>query len=573
MINIPYRPSMILAGLLAAASCLVPPAARAGSEGAMPKDFVLPPMSYGKGMFFKSHPDAYAQFLSKLAHRPADVSAQDGPPHDPPEGGPWQGAPRAPAANLCNPILLTDGTVLVASGDTPDWYKLTPDINGDYAHGTWSQVASLPVINGTQYAPLYHATGLLPDGRVIIMGGEYDGTNYGVWTNQGAIYDPVANSWTPVPAPLGAGWNQIGDAQSVMLADGTFMLASCCGYPDVDATLNPNRLDWYATGAPRYAGSYQDEQGYELLPNGKVLTIDVWSTYPNGNPSNAEVYDPKSGRWISAGNTPVSLVDPEQCGNYEIGPAVVRGDGTVVAFGGNTGCVTGATNDPTAIYDSKLNSWTAGPYVPAVCGSDSATSCSLADAPAALLPDGNVLFAASSGYGNAPTHFFEYSSTNSITQVPDTLFWSKQSGAYYYNFLVLPTGQILSTDFSKTAEIYTPAGNPVAAWAPIVLQAPKQVAPGGSYTIVGEQLSGRSQGAFYGDDAQMGTNYPLVRIVNAATGHVFYARTFSISTMSVGEKVVGSTRFTVPGTVETGTSYLYVVADGIASQPTTVDVQ
>ena len=48
-------------------------------------------------------------------------------------------------------------------------------LTGNYANGTWSQLASLPVINGTQYAPLYFASAVLPDGRVLIMGGEFNG--------------------------------------------------------------------------------------------------------------------------------------------------------------------------------------------------------------------------------------------------------------------------------------------------------------------------------------------------------------------------------------------------------------
>ena len=39
----------------------------------------------------------------------------------------------------------------------------------------------------------------------------------------GAIYDPVKNKWTPVNPP--AGWSTIGDAQAILLANGTYMQA------------------------------------------------------------------------------------------------------------------------------------------------------------------------------------------------------------------------------------------------------------------------------------------------------------------------------------------------------------
>ena len=43
-----------------------------------------------------------------------------------------------------NPILLTDGTVLVQDAGFPDWWRLTPDNKGSYVNGTWTQIASLP---------------------------------------------------------------------------------------------------------------------------------------------------------------------------------------------------------------------------------------------------------------------------------------------------------------------------------------------------------------------------------------------------------------------------------------------
>lgn len=535
------------------------------SPGTQTMQPVPPPLSVRRAEFFKNHPAEYADFLSKLPRHPA------GPPQAtrhravPATSGTWQVAVNPfPPGGSSNPLLLTDGTVIVADGDSPYWYKLTPDINGSYVNGTWIQIASLPVIGGQQYAPLYHASVVLPDGRALIMGGEYNDSNNGVWTSLGAIYDPVANTWTAVTSP--SGWT-IGDAESTILADGTFMLAACCNDPAADALFDATNLTWTSTGAPNAGEDYQDEQGYELLPNGDVLTIDVWTNYPNGGATNAERYSPSSGTWSSAGNTPVSLVDPSACGNWEIGPAVLRPDGTVVAFGGNTGCTTSPAN-PTAIYDSSANTWTAGPNVPKISGS----YYDLADAPGALLPDGNILFAASPGYGDSPTHFFEFSTTNTIAQVADTVDYAGSSGAYYYNFLVLPSGQIMATDFSSLPEFYTPAGSPNSSWAPVISSAPSSVTIGSTYTISGTQFNGLSQGGYYGDDYQGATNYPLVRITNNSTSHVFYARTTNPSNSSVAPGDAVSVSFTVAENTETGASSLVVVANGIASTPVSVTV-
>jgi hypothetical protein len=72
----------------------------------------------------------------------------------------------------------------------------------------------------------------------------------------------------------------------------------------------------------------------------------------------------------------------------------------------------------------------------------------------------------------------------------------------------------------------------------------------------------------------MATSYPLVRITNNASGHVFYARTHNHSTMGVATRTKKvSTHFDVPSGIETGASSLVVVANGNASAAVNVTVQ
>ena len=559
-------------GAAALAAVLAGPGVPARADQApTPLDVIPPPMSAATSSYFRANPGALADLMAGMPRRDAAAPAQ-ALAGLPPGGGTWQTVKTVAPGYLSNPLLLTDGTVIAENTDAPQWYKLTPDSKGSYVNGTWSKIASLPVINGVQYAPLYHASAVLPDGRVIIMGGEYNNSNDESWTKLGAIYDPLANKWTPVPAP--SGWTRIGDAQSSMLANGTFLLASCCSDPAADALFNAKALTWTKTGAPTAGDNYQDEQGYELLPSGNVLTIDLWTHYnTGGGATNTEQYRPASGTWANGGNTPKPLGDPAKCGTWEIGPAALRPSGSLVAFGGNTGCVAGATSDPTALLKTSTGVWTAGPNIPAVCGTNGKTSCSLADAPAAVLPDGNILFAASAGYPQAPTHFFEYTAANTIFQVADTKYFAAQSADYYYNFLVLPTGQILSTDFTNTPEIYTPVGTPVAGSAPVIETSPSSVTRGTSYKITGKQLSGLSQGSYYGDDVQGATNYPIVRVTNTATGRVTYARTSNPSTMSVAPNTYGTVNFVLPSGASTGAGKLVVVANGVASQAVSVVVK
>ena len=83
---------------------------------------------------------------------------------------------------------------------------------------------------------------------------------------------------------------------------------------------------------------------------------------------------------------------------------------------------------------------------------------------------------------------------------------------------------------------------------------------------------GLSQGAYYGDDTQAATNFPIVRITNANTGHVAFARSHHNSTYAIGPSVSGTTKFDVPATLETGTATMSLVTNGIASPAVTVEI-
>jgi hypothetical protein len=558
-----YLSGTSVIGLLAVVATTVL-AGVANAQLSVPAGSIPPHLSTGAYRYYSTHPSAWSALVATLPR--VNKRATPNPNrYLPPTGGTWSLLTRSKVPfGICNPQLLHNGWVLAQSCNAPQWYKLVPDFNGSYVHGTWTAIASLPVIGGTQYAPLYHASAVLPDGRLIIEGGEYNGNSTTVWTSLGAIYSPGTNSWAAVTAPSGS---TIGDAESVLLANGRFMLGPCCYGLDT-WLLNAGPLTWTATGSPIAGGGNQDEQGYELLPNGKVLTIDVWTNYPAGGATNAEQYNPATGTWSSAGNTPVSLVDPAKCDHWEIGPAVVRA-GNVIAFGGDSGCTGDA--DPTAIFTPATASWSSGPIVPSVCGSGGTKNCTLADAPAALLPNGNILFGASAGYAREPTHFFEFTRSNAITQVADPIEESNGLSSYNYNFLVLPTGHVLVSNF-ETPEIYTPAPGVVAAWVPTITSVPSTLTHGSTYTLSGKGLAGVSAGSYYGDDEQAGTNFPLVRIVNTATGHVYYAATSGFSTFSIFERVAGSVKFTLPKTMATGAAKLYVIANGIPSSAELVTV-
>jgi hypothetical protein len=418
---------------------------------------------------------------------------------------------------------------------------LTPDNTGNYVNGTWTQLASLP----GHYGPEYYASAVLPDGRLIVEGGEYN-FGAGTHTTLGAIYDSTSNTWTSMTPP--SGWSTIGDAQSTVLTNGTFMLANCCTTQQVQ--LNASTLTWTTTGTGK--ADSNNEEGWTLMPNGLVLTVDANNVTM---PTHAEKYTPKTGTWASAGSTIVTLADPS---SHELGPAVLRPDGTVF--------YTGATGK-TAIYTVSTGVWTVGPNFPIQGGKQ----LDIADGPAALLPSGNVFCQASPGVFFAPSTFFEFDGTNLTPVVAPPN--APNDPSFVGRMVVLPTGQVFWVDGSKDVEIYTPTGSPNPSWAPNITSVATTLTRGATVVIKGTQFNGLSQGAAYGDDSQSASNYPLVRIMNNATHHVFYARTHNHTSMGVatGSRIVG-THFDVPSGMETGASTLVVVANGIASNTVAVTV-
>src|ERR1700752_1552181 len=62
------------------------------------------------------------------------------------------------------PMLLTDGSVIVRNFNSQQFhsnarvFKLTPDVNGSYRNGSWSEIASMP------YISIGNAQAVLADG-------------------------------------------------------------------------------------------------------------------------------------------------------------------------------------------------------------------------------------------------------------------------------------------------------------------------------------------------------------------------------------------------------------------------
>jgi len=428
-------------------------------------------------------------------------------------------------------LLLSDGTVLAANGGNA-WYRLTPDLHGSYVNGTWTTVAAM---HDTR---LYYSSDVLTNGRVFVAGGE-DGTG----TSSAEIYDPLLNTWT-----MCAGSGQLfSDSISVVLPNGNVLVGptwpSQYGHT---AVYDPVTGSWPLFPA-LVRGFDQDEASWVKLPDNSILTVDPYGL----SATNSERYIPSLNEWINDSTVPVSLYDSGD----ELGAAFLLPNGKAFFIGatGNTGLYT--PSDATA-----KGSWAAGPVFPNGLGAP--------DAPAAMMVTGKVLCAVISDTSGwpPPTEFFEYDPvSNSLAAVNGPGSFTNSLQPYYTRMLDLPDGTVLFSVSSGQLYDYRPDGTPLVAGQPVITSITTNFYR--SYHLTGTLLNGISQGAAYGDDAQMDSNYPLVRMTNSS-GNVVYARTYNWSSTSVmtGSALV-TTEFMVPESLYAGTYSLVVVANGNSSDP------
>ena len=76
--------------------------------------------------------------------------------------------------------------------------------------------------------------------------------------------------WTPLTPP--AGWDYIGDSPSAVLPNGHFIIGR--KFDMQMAELDPATMTWTALG---HSGKsdWNAEEGWTLMPNGTLLTVDV----------------------------------------------------------------------------------------------------------------------------------------------------------------------------------------------------------------------------------------------------------------------------------------------------------
>lgn len=508
-------------------------------------------------------------------------------------------------------LLLPDGTVMAAgSSITNTWYKLTPDTNGSYINGSWS---TLKPMSSTR---LYFTSQVLRDGRVFVAGGEY-----GTGSATAEIYTPSTDNWTPLTVPTnvldstqpwagGTNKQAFLDSGAILLPDGRVLVEPVYPQNQYDTVIYDAVSNTWSSG-PTARANNLNEASWLKLPDESILTIDEGSTYaerylPVGYLTNHVPTIP-SNQWIADTALPNFLYDSV---GQEIGPAMLLANGTAFFVG---------ANGNSAIYtpsgDNTPGSWQVGPTLPSVVqypidnngnqqtNAGFATTGAAPDAPAASLVNGRVLYAFSGQLYNdprvgttpagatnnywalqrnplypAPTSFFIYDPpTKTFSQIAGPTGPVDNIPTYKGAMLTLPDGSVLYANQGTNLYVYTldPANDPNDQINPSSRPTIQGLSNNGdgSWHLTGTQINGLSQGASYGDDLQMDSNYPLVKFISQS-GETAYGRTFNWSSTGVqtGNKVV-STDFVIPiNLAGTGTVSVVVIANGIASAPMALPV-
>jgi Putative Ig domain/Galactose oxidase, central domain len=448
--------------------------------------------------------------------------------------GTWASLANSPPLGVNHAMVLSDGTIYTDNGGG-QCCRLTPDIHGNYQNGTWSHLSTM------NYSRLFFASSALTNGNIFVAGGEY-----GTGRRHGELFDPLNNAWTKIPDPLPG--PAFSDAIGKILPNGNVLTAPVSEFGGC-LIYNAAGNSWQ-TAAP---AKNQNEVCWVKLANDCVLTIDTGA-------QTCEHYVPSLNEWVIDPNVPVVVYDS----NAELGPGFLLPNGNVFFLGGTTNTVIytpGAT--PTS-----AGSWIAGPTM--VFGTN---FLGAPDAPAAMMVNGKIICTLGPVVGfSGSTRFYEYDYvSNAFTAVsaPGGGSTYGASAPFGTSMLALPDGTILfiGGQNSQSLYVYTPDGTPLAQGQPAIYSITENT--DGSYLLTGTNLTGISSGAAYGDDEQMDSNYPLVRMTNSTSGDVYYARTFNWNSTSVqtGSRVV-TTEFTLPQSLPAGSYSLVVEANGNPSPPT-----
>lgn len=275
-----------------------------------------------------------------------------------------------------------------------------------------------------------HTATLLPDGKVLVVGGTT--STAGVGAAGVELYDPVTKVWKTVGQVSVSPYRHT----ATLLPNGKLLV----GFTLYDPTTNtvtplpsPNSV------GRGLMGSYG--LGAVLLQSGKVLVTGGYLG-DNTNSSAARLFDPVTNTWADA---------PPMAVARSFHTATILSDGRVLVYGGGNAAET---------YDPASNTWTAA----------AKPLFSHARVSATLLPNGKVLFVpAGVGEHNATL----YDPTTDTWTLAGTISTDRgdHTATLLSNGTVLITGGGVYTESTATdtSELYDPATNTWSATTPLVL--------------------------------------------------------------------------------------------------------
>jgi hypothetical protein len=164
-----------------------------------------------------------------------------------------------------------------------------------------SPVTALPwsVVGEMQIAREHETATLLPNGTVLVVGGNGDGGPGDPAPESAEVFDPISGAWTLTEPPPSAHY---AGHTATLLHDGTVLVVGGSAYdgngggPGSQAAAelyDPATGVWTATGSLKDARQFHEAF---LLPDGSVVVFGGFG--PTLKPvSTAEVYDPRTGEW------------------------------------------------------------------------------------------------------------------------------------------------------------------------------------------------------------------------------------------------------------------------------------
>ncbi len=260
---------------------------------------------------------------------------------------------------------LPDGRVLLTGGLTPTFDAIAASERYDPATSAWTATAPM------SSPRLSHTATLLTNGQVLVVGGTPDAKVQGLATAE--RYDPTTDRWSSVASLSGT---RVGHT-ATLLNDGTVLVVGGANvslgggqssYVAAAERYDPVRDRWTAAGAP---GSGRIGHQAAVLPDGRVLIFGgvvapAGTRLPDGKGTvETSIYDPQTNAWTVG----APMVTPRRAF-----ASTVLADGRILVISGDK------TNMATEIFDSRTNQWQAGPPV-----SSEGTNNAI------LLADGRVL--------------------------------------------------------------------------------------------------------------------------------------------------------------------------------------